>query len=98
MKLKQIFYRFAASLEKAQGSQRLYVLLVYFSILLDNLLLTAVGMLLRNILEELILEHSSSYSRLSRRSSSTKPAARAEQNCDQLVAWEQFSGSYGRGA
>ena len=41
--LLEVYYRFAATLEKAQGSQRIYVLLVYFSILLDNLLLTAVG-------------------------------------------------------
>ncbi len=41
--LLEVYYRFAATLEKAQGSQKIYVLLVYFSILLDNLLLTAVG-------------------------------------------------------
>lgn len=41
--LVKIVARFANSLERIQGSERLYVLLVYLSILLDNFLLTAVG-------------------------------------------------------
>lgn len=39
-----IFRKFSGQIEHAQGSQRFHVLLVYFSILLDNLLLTVVGM------------------------------------------------------
>lgn len=43
MLLVDILHRLFSSIEKAQGSQRYYVLLVYFSILIDNLLLTSVG-------------------------------------------------------
>lgn len=42
--IAEIYHRLVGSVERAQGSQRVAVLLVYFSILLDNLLLTAVGM------------------------------------------------------
>lgn len=43
MFLHNLQHFLAGKVERAQGSQRFHVLLVYFAILLDNLLLTVVG-------------------------------------------------------
>lgn len=52
----KIYHRLVGSVERAQGSQRVAVLLVFFSIFLDNLLLTAVGMYVHAIFAYLILK------------------------------------------
>lgn len=48
-----MYHRMASTLERAQGSEKMYVLLVYFSILLDNLLLTAVVPVIPDFLVDL---------------------------------------------